>query len=98
LPIGPWNKFGYSIEFDARGRWNGYQVDFETLALHLLALESEARRRGARIGRVILAPEFEDELRGSEAGRRASAELPWMEGRPWVRHDEHYHVDFVLTN
>jgi hypothetical protein len=20
--------------------------------------------------------------------------LPWMKGIPWVRHDDHYHVDF----
>jgi len=97
LPIRPWNKFGYSIEFDAEGRWEEYRIDFETLALHLLVLEAEAQRRGARIDRVILAPEFKDELEASEVGRRALATLPWMQGRPWVRHDEHYHVDFDLT-
>jgi penicillin-insensitive murein endopeptidase len=97
LPIRPWNKFGYSIEFDAQGRWQGYRIDFETLAMHLLVLESEARRHGARIDRVILAPEFKDELEASAAGRRALATLPWMKGRPWVRHDEHYHVDFALS-
>jgi penicillin-insensitive murein endopeptidase len=98
LPIRPWNKFGYSIEFDAEGRWQGYRIDFETLALHLLVLDAEARNHGARVGRVILAPEFKDELEGSPAGRRALATLPWMKGSPWVRHDEHYHVDFELPD
>ena len=98
LPTRPWNKFGYSIEFDAEGRWNDYRIDFETLASHLLVLDAEARRHGARIERVILAPEFEDELAASEVGRRALATLPWMKGRPWVRHDEHYHVDFGLRD
>jgi penicillin-insensitive murein endopeptidase len=32
----------------------------------------------------------------ADARRRALvAKLPFMQGRPWVRHDEHYHVDFA---
>lgn len=96
LPTWPWNKFGYGIEFDSTGQWHGYRIDFSTLADHLLVLDSIAAAKGAPIARVILAPEYRTELMKSAAGRRALATIPWMRGKPWVRHDEHYHVDFAV--
>ncbi|HEX7917933.1 MAG TPA: penicillin-insensitive murein endopeptidase, partial [Gemmatimonadales bacterium] len=94
LPIAPWNEFGYWIEFDSAGRWHDYTIDFPLLAEHLLVLDSIARVHDAPITRVILAPEFQDELAGSPEGREALRRLPWMTAKPWVRHDEHYHIDF----
>lgn len=96
LPTRPWNKFGYRIEFDAAGQWRGYSIDFEALAHFLLTLQTVAAEQGAPISRVILAPELMDELDKSEVGRRALRAMPWMRGRPWVRHDEHFHVDFAV--
>ena len=26
----------------------------------------------------------------------ALRKLPFMQGKPWIRHDEHYHVDFAV--
>ena len=85
-----------SIEFDHRGRWRSYEIDFETVAIFLLMLQEVAEERDAPITRVILAPEFVDELEMTEVGRQAVRSIPWMRGRPWVRHDEHFHVDFAV--
>jgi penicillin-insensitive murein endopeptidase len=43
LPASPLNKFGYSLEFDNSGRSGSYKLDFEAMALHLLALDRAAR-------------------------------------------------------
>jgi penicillin-insensitive murein DD-endopeptidase len=96
LPIDPWTEFGYKIEFDTTGEWHGYTVDFPALADHLLLLDSLAAVRGAPISRVILTPDFYDELSASPPGAQALARLPWMKAKPWVRHDEHYHIDFAV--
>ncbi|HVX89631.1 MAG TPA: penicillin-insensitive murein endopeptidase [Gemmatimonadales bacterium] len=96
LPTGPLVKFGYAIDFDASGRWKGLRVDFPAVAEHLLVVDSIARVRGIPVARVILTPDYQDELRQSELGRRALATIPWMVGRPWIRHDEHYHIDFAV--
>lgn len=96
LPTWPWNKFGYGIEFDTDGRWKGYRIDFGTLARFLLDLQEVAAEHGVPIARVILTPDFQDELQETEVGREALRRLPWMRGRPWVRHDEHFHVDFAV--
>lgn len=96
LPVGPTNEFGYWIEFDSVGQWHDYTVDFPVVAAHLLALQEIARARGAPVARVIFAPEFHAQLAKSPEGRQALASIPWMVAKPWVRHDEHYHVDFAV--
>lgn len=92
LPTWPWRKFGYGVEFDSAGRGRDLTVDFDALAAHLSALHDAAARHGLTIERVILAPEFEARLHGTATA--AVSGLPFMRGRPWVRHNEHYHVDF----
>ena len=94
LPTAPWKKFGYAIEFDAAGRSGDLQIDFAAIALHLDALDRAARRHGLAIDLVIFAPELRRQLALTEQGRRLDSRLPWMKGIPWVRHDDHYHVDF----
>lgn len=39
--------------------------------------------------RVILAPEY-------QARVPVGPEIPFMKGKPWIRHDEHHHVDFAI--
>ncbi|MCA1855598.1 penicillin-insensitive murein endopeptidase [Massilia oculi] len=95
LPRSAAQRFGYGLEFDSSGRWQGYRIDFAALADHLRLLDHYARARGARIGRVILDPPFVRKLHGTPAWPWIAA-LPFMKARPWIRHDEHYHVDFVL--
>lgn len=95
LPTWPWLKFGYGIEFDTAGHWRDLTVDFDALAAHLSALQSAAARHGLVIERVIVAPEFQARLLGTARAAEIKR-LPFMQGRPWVRHDEHYHVDFSV--
>jgi penicillin-insensitive murein endopeptidase len=96
LPTSALNKFGYSIEFDASGKYEGLHVDFAAITAHLYYLERQASDRGVKIRRVILAPEFERQLVGTPHWEEVSARLPFSKAKPWVRHDEHYHVDFLL--
>lgn len=95
LPTGPLNKFGYSLEFDASGKAGDLAVDFPAITAHLYFLEREARARGVKIRRVILAPEFQRQLVGTPHWPQVAELVPFSKGKPWVRHDEHYHVDFL---
>lgn len=94
VPTAPWNKFGYGIEFDSTGRWGKLVIDFPAVAAHLEALAQAAPRHRLRIERVILAPELETRLRALPTTPAAVRRLPFLRGPVWVRHDEHYHVDF----
>lgn len=95
LRTGPLNKFGYSTEFDASGKFDDLTVDFPAITAHLYFLEREASARGVKIRRVILAPEFQRRLVGTPHWPQVKELVPFSKGKPWVRHDEHYHVDFL---
>lgn len=94
LPTGPVHGFGYRWQFDSTGRAGDLRVDFDAIARHLAALDRAARKHGLAIRLVIIAPEYRRALSRSPRGRAVLARLPFMQGTPWVRHDEHYHVDF----
>lgn len=97
VPIQAHRKFGYALEFDAAGRLpgTGLGIDFRALAAHLLALEEAGHHHGVMVERVIVTPDFHEALLAAEpklAGMRGR----FMRKEAWVRHDEHYHVDFSL--
>jgi len=94
LPASVFNRLGYSIDFDRSGRWNGYRIDFEAMALHLIALERAARASGISIRRVIFDVHLQPKLFATEAGAQLSRMMSFNQRQSWVRHDEHYHVDF----
>jgi penicillin-insensitive murein DD-endopeptidase len=94
LPSSPFNKLGYAIEFDAAGRSGSYRIDFEAMALHLLALDKAARANGIRIRRVIFDPALLPKLQAAPSGAQALARMAFTRQQVWIRHDEHYHVDF----
>jgi penicillin-insensitive murein endopeptidase len=94
LPTAPWTRFGYGLEFDRQGRLGNLQIDFEAMAAHLAALEEAARAHGTGIELLIFAPEFQALLWRTPAGRRLQGRFPVMTTPAWVRHDEHYHVNF----
>lgn len=96
LPTSPFNKFGYSIEFDKYGRYREYFIDFEAIAAHLKALHIEAKKAGIDIGRVIFDPELQPHLFKSKDGAYLKENLVFSKKGSWVRHDEHYHVDFKV--
>ena len=96
LPTSVFNKFGYNIEFDEKGAWRDAKIDYEAIALHLKLLSEAARNHGIEIERVIFDPVLQPYLFGTETGKEIKRRLRFSTKRSWVRHDEHYHVDFRL--
>ena len=94
LPTGVTNKLGYDIEFTANAQYDEYTIDFDATAEHLYQLQVAAKANGAGIAVVIFDTEFLPKLFATTRGTYLQKELPFMKGKPWVRHDEHYHVDF----
>lgn len=90
------NLWTYAIEFDGQGRSGDHRIDFEAMARHLDALDRHARACGLRVERVIFDPAYHSALFATPTGRLLRERVPFMQRRAWVRHDEHYHVDFVL--
>jgi penicillin-insensitive murein endopeptidase len=95
LPINPLNKFGYALELDKDGKVEGLSVDFRSIADHLLALESAGKAHGVELERIILTPDFHARLFSEAPALKRLAPL-FMLKEAWVRHDEHYHVDFKI--
>lgn len=96
LPSKPDNRFGYDIEFDHAGRYREYRIDFEAMALHLQSLEQAAARRDVGLRVVIFDNTLQRKLFESMHGRDLRSQIAFSTRKPWVRHDEHYHVDFVV--
>jgi penicillin-insensitive murein DD-endopeptidase len=88
------NLFGYGVHFDKSGRAGPYMLDFEAMALHLLALDRAARAHGIRIQRVIFDVDLQPLLLATDPGSRLRDRISFNKTQSWVRHDEHYHVDF----
>lgn len=95
LPTHALNKWGYGLEFDAQGVGDDLQIDFEAVAAHLAALREAARSQGVGIAKVIFAPDLRKRLRGTKAWPKIR-DLPFTKRPVWVRHDDHYHVDFKV--
>jgi penicillin-insensitive murein endopeptidase len=96
LPTGLANRLGYDIEFDAAGRYQDYRIDFPAIAEHLYQLHRAATARGAGLALVIIDAPFLPTLFATPRGPYLKQHLTFMKGKPWVRHDEHYHVDFAV--
>ena len=45
---------------------------------------------------MILDPPFLPKLLRTQRGPYLEQNLRFMQGKAWVRHDEHYHVDFAV--
>nr|WP_229482128.1 penicillin-insensitive murein endopeptidase [Massilia sp. JS1662] len=98
LPSSPSNKFGYGLEFDDQGRMPGYRIDFNAMAEQLYQISITSRRHGLTIERVIFDERLTERLiRNSRHGAELRRIMPFMKERPWIRHDEHYHIDFGLV-
>ncbi len=95
LPTSAFRKFGYGLEFDDSGAWGELRIDFEATALHLAELKRSASGRRVRITRVIFDPNLSAHLKRTRAWPQIR-NLPFMTKPPWIRHDEHYHVDFEI--
>jgi penicillin-insensitive murein endopeptidase len=60
-------------------------------------LSLASSRRGIPIKRVIFDPPLTALLLKIRRGADLAAAIPFMKERPWIRHDEHYHVDFDIA-
>jgi penicillin-insensitive murein endopeptidase len=96
LPTSALNRFGYDIEFDTAGRYEGLEVDFPAIAEHLYQLHAAARAHGSGIALVIFDRAYLPRLFATPRGPYLQQNLNFMKRQPWVRHDEHYHVDFAV--
>ena len=94
MPTNALNKYGYAIEFDRQGRYEEFTIDFDAMAAHLKALNIEAEKLGFGIWRVIFDPDLQPFLFKAKDGEYLKAHILIPREKPWVMHDEHYHVDF----
>jgi len=96
LPASMTNRFGYDIEFDTNARYGRYTIDFLAISEHLHQLHKAATAKGIGIALVIFDTAFLPRLLSTPLGPYLRDNLRFMKGKPWVRHDEHYHVDFAV--
>ncbi|MEW5855329.1 MAG: penicillin-insensitive murein endopeptidase [Myxococcota bacterium] len=95
LPVHPFNLLGYGVDVDARGVSGALRVDFRALADHLAALEEAGKVHGVEVRLVILDKPLQKLLLHEVPAARAFKKR-FNKGTPWVRHDEHYHVEFTI--
>lgn len=96
LPTNPLNRYGYNIEFDKQGKYKDYLLDYEALGAHIVALHKIARKNGIALWRVIFDPELQPYLYKTRYGEYIKNNIKIPKKKSWVRHDEHYHVDFIV--
>ena len=97
MPTAPWNKFGYSLEFDSNGRGEGLTIDFESVAELLVETDRQAQRHGLDVDGIIVAPEYVERILRAKVGGIRQLSERFMRTSAWVRHDEHVHIDFRLV-
>jgi penicillin-insensitive murein endopeptidase len=97
LPTSALNKFGYNVEFNEAAKFENYQIDFEVMAKHILAIHKAARAQGVGIRVVIFENAFQKMLFATPTGKTLPGLIQFSVKKPWVRHDEHYHIDFEVA-
>ncbi len=96
LPTHFFNKLGYSIEFDEIGNYKEYRIDYEALSAHIVSLHKVARAMGVDLWRVIFDPKLQPYLLKTKYKTYIKKNIQFSKKRSWVRHDEHYHIDFDI--
>ena len=93
LPTNILNKYGYNIDFTLDGKYEDLSIDYEAFAAHLAALVQSTKHNNIGIWRVIFDPKMQHELKRTNSWPLIS-HLMFTKKRSWVRHDDHYHIDF----
>lgn len=96
IPSNALNKWGYDLEFDLSGKLATLQIDAIAMAEHIFQLHAAARKHGIGIWRVIFDPELQPLLEASPRWPFLRDNVEFSTRRSWVRHDQHYHVDFEV--
>jgi len=94
--------FRYLMKFDSKGKSRinkKVEIDFESVAQHILILDKAARNHGFKIRKVILETNLKDELFATKYGAKLkNSNIYFVKSLPKVideLHDDHYHIDFV---
>jgi penicillin-insensitive murein endopeptidase len=97
--------FHYLFKFDQEGKFSfspKTEIDFETMAKHILALDDAARSHGLRIRKFLFNTNMHDELFSTPSGiilqqrdLRIKSPLSDLINK---YHDDHYHVDFEFID
>jgi penicillin-insensitive murein DD-endopeptidase len=100
LPTSPLTRYGYDLEFDKNGALNAgtadeLRIDFDALAEHIYQLDIATKANHSGIRLVILDPRYHAKLWATPRGPQIK-HLSFMKKNAWVRHDEHYHIDFAV--
>lgn len=95
LPTNVLNKYGYNIDFTLDGKYKNLSIDYEAMAAHIAAIKRAAESSGVGIWRVIFDPKMQGALKKTKSWSEI-ADLQFSERRSWVRHDDHYHIDFQI--
>lgn len=96
LPTHSLNRFGYDIEFDNKGQYGELTIDYTAMAAHIVALHQQAKKAGYDLWRVIFDPKLQPYLLNTRYGDYLKENIKFTQKRSWVRHDEHYHIDFAI--
>lgn len=96
LPTNVWNKWGYNIEFDLKGNFRDYKLDYEALGALIIELDKQAKKMNRKIWRVLFDPKMKPDLLKTSHGQYLKKYIKFSQRRSWVRHDEHIHIDFVV--
>ena len=93
----------YMLTFDKNGKYSkdpSIELDFNTIALHILELQSAAKKNGMSIEKVIINTGLKDELFATEHGKtlKQSGIYVVRNLSPLINsvHDDHFHIDFKL--
>lgn len=91
----------YFMDFDNSGKYledKKVELDFNLIALHILTLDAEARKKGLKIEKVIFKMELKDELFATKYGKELEKSSIYITKSltPIINalHDDHYHIDF----
>ncbi len=96
LPTNVLNKWGYDLEFDSAGRLGDLRIDAEAMAEHIFQVYQAAEEREVGVWRVIFDPQLQKLLQNTSRWPYLRDNIQFSERRSWVRHDEHYHIDFIV--
>jgi len=100
--IGAWH---YLLKFDSEGKSSiheSVEIDFETMAKHIIALDNASKKNGLRIKKVILKIDLKNDFYASPSGKEVKRRgIYFAQSLPSHVdnvHDEHYHIDFELND
>jgi len=93
----------YLMNFDKDGKANinsSVEIDFNTIAKHIINLNKAAKKNGLKIKKIILEINLKDDLFKSEEGKKLKNYNIYFVKKlsPKIDklHDDHYHVDFEV--